>query len=129
MKTTNPTTTNLIPDNKTPESYNQRNETRANWLVVNKDSNFEHKSASAQAQHSPQYKLGPAEREEVNSLMASVQEDLESVLYQLVWQRDDAKAHAQRLADALTWIIGDDTSDEPAIVEGREALAEWSKSI
>lgn len=138
----------MIKDNKTPEADNQRHAPEhdhryeeASIKAMRQDvaDNPDLSAAPAQAQHSPQYKLGPAEREEVNSLMESAQEDLESVLYQLVWQRDDAKAHAQRLADALRDC---ETSDgATAFVHPkyapqrlrainelvREALAEWSK--
>jgi hypothetical protein len=37
-------------------------------------------------------KLEPAQRYEVNSLMEAAQDDLESVLFQLVWQREKAEA-------------------------------------
>jgi hypothetical protein len=44
------------------------------------------------SEQSQECKLGPAQRYEVNSLIESAQNDLESVLFQLVWQREKAEA-------------------------------------
>lgn len=46
-------------------------------------------------------KLGPAERNEVNSLIESAQYDFESVWFPLVWQREEAQAQRDEAKQTL----------------------------